>query len=114
MIIINMLSRIVNRIVNVINHPQFQKISDYYSMGLPFSIMIGGFSGTFLSISMLDKYIEDKYSPNMLIQSNINPRKGIGIIIGGFCAGLVGGIFYPVALPFSAIYFINQTNYRNF
>ena len=58
---------------------------------------------------MLDKYIEERNSPNMLIQSNINPRKGVGIIIGGFCAGLVGGIFYPVALPFSMIYLINQT-----
>ena len=56
-----MLSRIANRLTTIVKHPQFQKISDYYSMGLPFSIMIGGFSGTFLSISMLDKYIEDKY-----------------------------------------------------
>ncbi len=109
MIIINMLSRIANRIVNVIKHPQFQKISDYYSMGLPFALMLGGFSGTLLSISMLDKYIEDKYSNNVLIQSNINPRRGFGIIMGGFCAGLVGGIFYPIVLPFSAAYFIKQT-----
>ncbi len=105
MIIINMLSRIAN----IVKHPQFQKISDYYSMGLPFALMLGGFSGTLLSISMLDKYIEDKYSNNVLIQSNINPRRGFGIIMGGFCAGLVGGIFYPIVLPFSAAYFINQT-----
>lgn len=104
-----MLSRIVNKITNIVKHPQFQKMSDYYSMGLPFSIIIGGFSGIIVGVSMLDKYIEERNSPNMLIQTNINPRKGIGIIIGGFCAGLVGGVFYPVALPFSAIYLINQT-----
>ncbi len=104
-----MLSRIVNKITNIVKHPQFQKMSNYYSMSLPFSIIIGGFSGIILGVSMLDKYIEERNSPNMLIQSNINPRKGFGIIIGSFCAGLVGGVFYPVALPFSAIYFINQT-----
>lgn len=86
MIIINMLSRIVNKITNIVKHPQFQKMSDYYSMGLPFSIIIGGFSGIIVGVSMLDKYIEERNSPNMLIQTNINPRKGIGIIIGGFCA----------------------------
>ena len=99
----------LSRIVNIVKHPQFQKMSNYYTTGLPFAIIIGGFSGMMIGVSMLDKYIEERNSPNMLIQSNINPRKGIGIIIGGFCAGLVGGIFYPVALPFSAIYFINQT-----
>ena len=109
MIIINMLSRIVNRLTTIVKHPQFQKMSNYYLIGLPFAIMIGGFSGMMIGVSMLDKYIEERNSPNMLIQSNINPRKGIGIIIGGFCAGLVGGIFYPVALPFGAAYFINQT-----
>ena len=105
MIIINMLSRIVN----IVKHPQFQKMSDYYSVGLPFAIMIGGFSGMMIGVSWLDKYIEERNSPNMLIQSNITPRKGIGIIIGGFCAGLVGGIFYPIALPFGMVYLINQT-----
>ena len=105
MIIINMLSKITN----IVKHPQFQKMSNYYLIGLPFAIMIGGFSGMMIGVSMLDKYIEERNSPNMLIQSNINTRKGIGIIIGGFCAGLVGGIFYPVALPFGTAYFINQT-----
>ena len=99
----------LNRIVKMVNHKQFQKMSNYYSMGLPFAIIIGGFSGMMIGVSMLDKYIVERNSPNMLIQSNINPRKGIGIIIGGFCAGLVGGIFYPVALPFSMVYFIKQT-----
>ena len=105
MIIINMLSRIVN----IVKHPQFQKMSNYYTTGLPFAIMIGGFSGIIVGVSMLDKYIEERNSPNRLIQININPRKGIGIIIGGFCAGLMGGIFYPVALPFGMVYLINQT-----
>ena len=105
MIIINMLSRIVN----IVKHPQFQKMSNYYTTGLPFAIIIGGFSGMMIGVSMLDKYIEERNSPNMLIQSNINPRKGIGIIIGGFCAGLVCGILYPIALPFSMVYLINQT-----
>ena len=109
MIIINMLSRLVNKITNIVKHPQFQKITEYYTANLPFAIMIGGFSGIIVGVSMLDKYIEERNSPNMLIQSNINPRKGIGIIIGGFCAGLVGGFFYPVALPFGVAYFINQT-----
>ena len=104
-----MLSRIVNKITNIVKHPQFQKMSDYYSMGLPFSIIIGGFSGIIVGVSMLDKYIEERNSPNRLIQNNINPRKGIGIIIGGFCAGLMGGIFYPIALPFGMGYLINQT-----
>ena len=58
---------------------------------------------------MLDKYIEEKNSPNMLIQSNISPRKGAMIILGGFCVGLLGGIFYPIVIPFSAAYFINHT-----
>jgi hypothetical protein len=104
-----MLSRIVNKITNIVKHPQFQKMSNYYTSGLPFAVMLGGMSGTMIGVSMLDKYIEDRNSPNKLIQINITPRKGIGIIIGGFCAGLVCGILYPVALPFSAIYLINQT-----
>ena len=99
----------LSRIVNIVKHPQFQKMSNYYTTGLPFAIIIGGFSGMMIGVSMLDKYIEERNSPNMLIQSNINPRKGIGIIIGGFCAGLVGGILYPIALPFSMVYLINQT-----
>jgi len=97
-----MLSRIVK-------HPQFQKMSNYYSIGLPFSVMIGGFSGIILGVSMLDKYIEERNSPNMLIQSNISPRRGAMIILGGFFAGLVGGVFYPIVIPFSAAYFINHT-----
>ena len=105
MIIINMLSRIVN----IVKHPQFQKMSNYYTTGLPFAIIIGGFSGMMIGVSMLDKYIEERNSPNMLIQTNINPRRGFGIIMGGFCAGLVGGIFYPIALPFGMVYLINQT-----
>ena len=105
MIIINMLSRIVN----VIKHPQFQKMSDYYSMGLPFALMLGGFSGTILGVSMLDKYIEYQYSYNRLIKTNISPRKGAMIILGGFCAGLMGGVFYPIVIPFSSAYFIKQT-----
>ena len=104
-----MLSRIVNKITNIVNHPQFQKMSNYYTSGLPFAVILGGMSGMMIGVSMLDKYIEERNSPNRLIQININPRKGIGIIIGGFCAGLVCGILYPVALPFSAIYLINQT-----
>ena len=99
----------LSRLTNIVKHPQFQKIFNYYSMGLPFSIIIGGFSGIIVGVSMLDKYIEERNSPNMLIQSKITPRKGFGIIMGGFCAGLVGGIFYPIVLPFSAIYLINQT-----
>ena len=104
-----MLNRIVNRLTTIVKHPQFQKMTEYYTSGLPFAIMIGGFSGIIVGVSMLDKYIEERNLPNRLIQININPRKGIGIIIGGFCAGLVGGILYPIALPFSAIYLINQT-----
>jgi len=104
-----MLSRIVNRIVNVIKHPQFQKMTDYYSMGLPFALMLGGFSGTFLGVSILDKYIEYHYSYNSLIKTNISPRKGVMIILGGFCTGLVGGLFYPIVIPFSSAYFIKQT-----
>ncbi len=99
----------LSRIVNIINQPQFQQIFNYYSSNLPFAIILGGFSGTMIGVSMLDKYIEERNSPNRLIQININPRKGIGIIIGGFCAGLVCGLLYPIALPFSAIYFIKQT-----
>ena len=104
-----MLSRIVNKITNIVKHPQFQKIFNYYSSNLPFAIIIGGFSGIIVGVSMLDKYIEERNSPNRLIKININPRKGIGIIIGGFCAGLMGGILYPIALPFSMVYLINQT-----
>ena len=105
MIIINMLSRIVN----IVKHPQFQKMSNYYTTGLPFAIIIGGFSGMMIGVSMLDKYIEERNSPNMLIQTNISPRKGAMIILGWFFAGLVGGIFYPIVIPFSAAYFINHT-----
>ena len=109
MIIINMLSRIANRLTTIVKHPQFQKISDYYSMGLPFALMMGGFSGTILGVSMLDKYIEYQYSYNSLIKTNISPRKGVMIILGGFCTGLVGGLFYPIVIPFSSAYFITQT-----
>jgi len=104
-----MLSRIANRITNVINHPQFQKMKNYYTNGLPVAVMIGGISGTIAGVSMLDKYIEDRNLLNILIRTDINPRKCFAIIIGSFCAGLVGGLFYPIALPFSAAYFINQT-----
>ena len=104
-----MLSRIVNKITNIVKHPQFQKMSNYYTSGLPFAVILGGMSGTIIGVSMMDKYIEDRNLLNILIRTNINPRKCFGIIIGSFCAGLVGGILYPVALPFSAIYFINQT-----
>ena len=104
-----MLSRIVNRLTTIVKHPQFQKMSNYYLIGLPFAIMIGGMSGTIAGVSMLDKYVEDRKLLNILIRTDINPRKCFAIIIGSFCAGLVGGIFYPVALPFGAIYFINQT-----
>ena len=99
----------LSRLTNIVKHPQFQKMSNYYSMGLPFSIMIGGFSGIIVGVSRLEKYIEERKSPNMFLQFKINPRKGIEIIIGGFCTGLVCGILYPIALPFSAIYLINQT-----
>ena len=104
-----MLSRIANRITNVINHPQFQKMKNYYTNGLPFAVMIGGMSGTIAGVSILDKYIEDRNLLNILIRTDINPRKCFAIILGSFCAGLVGGIFYPVALPFSMVYLINQT-----
>ena len=99
----------LSRIVKLVKHKQVQKMTELYFSTLPFAIIIGGFSGIILGVSMLDKYIEERKSPNMLIQSNINPRKGIGIIIGSFCAGLMGGLLYPIALPFGAVYLINQT-----
>ncbi len=108
MSITNMLSRIANRITNVINHPQFQKMKNYYTNGLPIAVMIGGISGTMIGVSMLDKYIEERNFLNILIRTDINPRKCFAIILGSFCAGLVGGVFYPVALPFSTGYLINQ------
>ena len=79
----------------IIKHPQFQKMTTYYKLGLPFAIITGGFSGNILGISLSDKYIQ-------------NPLQGVSIIIGSFSLGLIGGLFYPVVIPFSAIYFMNQ------
>lgn len=87
----------------IIKHPQFQKMTNYYKLGLPFAIITGGFSGNILGISLLDKYIN--YYKYNIIQ---NPLQGFSIIIGSFSLGLFGGLFYPVIIPFSAIYFMNQ------
>ena len=82
------------------------KMNKYYCTGLPFAIMIGGCTGTILGGEMLNTYIHvnrNRKAPS------INPVKGFGIIIGGFSLGLIGGIVYPIAIPCSAVYFINIT-----
>ena len=100
-----MLSRIINRIVNVINHPQFQQMTNYYTKGLPFAIMIGGMSGTIIGISNLDNNNEYR---NVMLKPNSTPLKAFGLIIGSFSLGLISGFFYPIVIPVSAAYFINQ------
>ncbi len=104
----------------ILKHPQFQKIKNYYSMGLPFAIMIGGMSGTMLGISSLDKYMDkymdkytDKYMDNneyqsVMLKPKSTPLKAFGLIIGSFSLGLISGFFYPILIPVSAAYFINQ------
>lgn len=90
-----------------------KKMNKYYCTGLPFAIMIGGVSGTVLGGEMLSTYIysnkTDVNSTNIDSTKSINPLKGFGIIIGGFSLGLIGGIFYPISIPCSAVYFINIT-----
>ncbi len=91
-------------------------MNKYYCTGLPFAIMIGGVSGTVLGGEMLSTYIYSNKtdvnstnidSTNIDSTKLINPLKGFGIIIGGFSLGLIGGIFYPISIPCSAVYFIN-------
>ena len=116
MIIINMLSRIANRLIK---HPQFQKMKNYYTSGLPFAIMIGGMTGTILGISNLDKYmdkLEFRYIPqyvnkneyrSVMLKLNSGLLKPFGLIIGSFSLGLISGFFYPILIPVSAVYAIN-------
>ena len=106
----------LNRITIIVKHPQFQKMKNYYTMGLPFAIMIGGMSGTMIGISCLDKYMDKYMDKNMdkneyrsvMLKPNSNPLKAFGLIIGSFSLGLISGFFYPILIPVSAAYFINQ------
>ena len=112
-----MLSRIVNRLTTIVKHPQFQKMKNYYTCGLPFAVMIGGMSGTMIGISCMDKYMDknmDKYmdkneNQSVMVKPKFHPLKAFGLIIGSFSLGLIGGIFYPILIPFSGAYFIIQT-----
>ena len=95
----------------IIKHPQFQKMTNYYKLGLHFAIITGGISVNILGISLLeDKYINYYKVQNHKVQNHIvqNPLHGFLIIIGSFSVGLFGGLFYPLIIPFSTIYFINQ------
>ena len=107
-----MLSRIVNKITNIVKHPQFQKMSDYYTCGLPFAVMIGGMSGTMIGISYMDKYMDKNMDKNeyqsVMVKPKSDPLKVFGLIIGSFSLGLISGFFYPILIPVSAAYFINQ------
>jgi hypothetical protein len=115
MIIINMLSRLTT----IVKHPQFQKMKNYYTTGLPFAIMIGGMTGTMLGISNLDKYTDKpelRYIPqymdkneyrSVMLKPNSGPLKPFGLIIGSFSLGLISGFFYPILIPVSAVYAIN-------
>ena len=115
MIIINMLSRLTT----IVKHPQFQKMKNYYTTGLPFAIMLGGMSGTMLGISNLDKYmdkLELRYIPqyvnkneyrSVMLKLNSGLLKQFGLIIGSFSLGLISGFFYPILIPVSAVYAIN-------
>ncbi len=103
----------LSRIANIVKQPQFQKMKNYYTIGLPFAIMIGGMTGTMLGISNLDKYM-DKYMDNNeyqigMVKPKSHPLKEFGIIIGSFSLGLIGGVFYPIVIPVSAIYTIIET-----
>jgi len=103
----------LSRLTTIVKHPQFQKMKNYYITGLPFAIMIGGMSGTMLGISTLDKYM-DKYMDNneyrsVMVKPKSHPLKEFGIIIGSFSLGLIGGVFYPIVIPVSAIYTIIET-----
>ena len=96
----------LNRIINRLKHPQFQKMLNYYTIGLPFAIMIGGMSGTMIGISRMDKYIYD-YHDSVIVKPKSDPLKVFGLIIGSFSLGLISGIFYPILIPVSAVYAIN-------
>ena len=119
MIIINMLSRLTT----IVKHPQFQKMKNYYTSGLPVAIMIGGMTGTMLGISNLDKYmdkLELRYIPqyvnknenkneyrSAMLKLNSSLLKPFGLIIGSFSLGLISGFFYPILIPVSVVYTIN-------
>ena len=115
MIIVNMLSRLTT----IVKHPQFQKMKNYYTTGLPFAIMIGGMTGTMLGISNLDKYMDkselryipqyiDKYEyRSVMLKRNSGLLKPFGLIIGSCSLGLISGFFYPILIPVSAVYAIN-------
>ena len=106
----------LNRLTTIVKHPQFQKMKNYYTMGLPFAIMIGGITGTMIGISCLDKYMDKYMDKNMdkneyqsvMVKPKSNPLKAFGLIIGSFSLGLISGFFYPILIPVSAAYFINQ------
>ena len=102
-----MLNRIVNRLTTIVKHPQFQKMYGYYSMGLPVAIMLGGMSGTMIGISKMDKYIYEHHD-SVIVKPKSDPLKVFGLIIGSFSLGLISGFFYPILIPVSAAYFINQ------
>ena len=113
MIIINMLSRLTT----IVKHPQFQKMKNYYTTGLPVAIMIGGMTGTMLGISNLDKYMDklelipqyvnkNEYR-SVMLKLNSSLLKPFGIIFGSFSLGLISGFFYPILIPVSAVYVIN-------
>lgn len=102
----------LNRLTTIVKHPQFQKMKNYYTMGLPFAIMIGGMSGTMIGISYMDKYMDKNMDKNeyqsVMVKPKSNPLKAFGLIIGSFSLGLISGFFYPILIPVSAAYFINQ------
>ena len=97
----------LSRLTTIVKHPQFQKMSDYYTCGLPFAVMIGGMSGTMIGISKMDKYIYEHHD-SVIVKPKSDPLKVFGLIIGSFSLGLISGIFYPILIPVSAAYFINQ------
>jgi len=97
----------LNRIINRLKQPQFQKMQNYYTMGLPFAIMLGGMSGTIIGISRMDKNIYE-YDSTIMVKPKSNPLKAFGLIIGSLSLGLISGFFYPILIPVSAVYFINK------
>ena len=84
-----------------------QKMLNYYTSGLPFAIMLGGMSGTMIGISKMDKYIYEHHD-SVIVKPKSDPLKVFGLIIGSFSLGLISGIFYPILIPVSAFYAINQ------
>ena len=43
-----------------------------------------------------------------MLKLNSSLLKPFGLIIGSFSLGLISGFFYPILIPVSAAYFINQ------